>query len=49
MAMTLDKAIKQLEKEYERAKGLEYIHNPIAYALYQVWKKADGERKDNGC
>lgn len=42
--MTLQKAIKLLEAEYERAKQLEYVHNPLAYALYQVWKKADGER-----
>ena len=39
--MTLEKAIKLLEAEYERAKKLEYIHNPLAWALYQVWKKVD--------
>ena len=39
--MTLDKAIKLLEEEYERAKGLAYVRNPLACALYQVWKKAD--------
>ena len=39
--MTLQKAIKLLEVEYEKAKKLEWIHNPLAYALYQVWKKAD--------
>lgn len=42
--MTLEKAIKLLEEEYERAKMLEYIHNPLAWALYQVWKKADERR-----
>ena len=39
--MDLQTAIKLLEKEYERAKKLEFVHNPCAYALYQVWKIAD--------
>lgn len=39
--MTLDRAIKLLEAEYEKAKKLEWVHNPIAYALYKVWKLAD--------
>lgn len=42
--MTLKKAIELLESEYERAKKLEYVHNPLAWALYQVWKKADERR-----
>ena len=46
-AMTLQEAIKILETEYERAKKLEYVHNPLAFALHRVWRKADGERKDN--
>ena len=39
--MRLETAIKLLTEEYEKAKKLEHIHNPIAYALYQVWKEAD--------
>lgn len=38
--MTLEQAIELLRKEYERAKGLEFVHDPLAYALYQVWKIA---------
>ena len=41
--MTLNKAKKLLEQEYENAKKLEFVQNPMAYALYQVWKKADRE------
>ena len=41
---TFDDATKLLDAEYERAKRLEYVNNPLAYALYQVWKKADTER-----
>ena len=42
--MTLKKAINLLEEEYERAKKLEWVRNPLAWALYQVWKKADAEK-----
>lgn len=45
--MTLEKAKELLDEEYERARRLEYVHNPLAYALYQVWKKADEKRSDN--
>ena len=41
--MTLEEAKALLEEEYERAKRLEYVINPLAYALYQVWKKVDTE------
>ena len=46
--MTLEKAIKMLEEEYEKAKKLEWVHNPLAYALYKVWKRADAGRRNNG-
>ena len=42
--ITIEKAIKMLEAEYERAKNLEWVNNPLAYALYQVWKKVDERR-----
>lgn len=45
--MKLEKAIKMLNTEYERALNLEYVRNPLAWALHRVWKMADergGER-----
>ena len=42
--MTLAKAVSLLIDEYERAQKLEYVENPMAYALYKVWKRADEER-----
>lgn len=39
----IEKAIRLLESEYERALKLDYIRNPLAYALYQVWKKVEGK------
>ena len=42
--MTLEEAKKHLDEEYERAKNLEYVINPLAYALYQVWKKVDTDK-----
>lgn len=41
--MTLKKAIKLLEEEHERAKKLDWVRNPLAYALYKVWKMVDAE------
>lgn len=46
--MTLEEAKKLLDEEYERAQKLEYVINPLAFAFYQVWKKVDKERSENG-
>ena len=35
--------IKLLEQEYEKAKNMKWVYNPVAYALYQVWKMVDRE------
>ena len=45
--MTLEEAKQLLDEEYERAKGIAYVHNPLAYALYQVWKKVDKANVSN--
>jgi len=42
--MTFQKVIKLLELEYERALRLEFVRKPLAYALYQTWKKVDKAR-----
>lgn len=39
--MGIETAIKKLREEYAKAQGVEYIRNPLAYALHQVWKLAD--------
>lgn len=44
----LHKAIRLLEEEYERAKRMDFVHYPIAWALYQVWKVVDKEECNNG-
>lgn len=44
--MTLEKAIQLLRLEFKKAKSLKWVHNPLAYALYQVWKKAENRRSD---
>lgn len=43
--MTIEDAIEMLKAEYEKAKQQTWIINPLAYALYQVWKKADRKRE----
>ena len=41
--MTFESAIDLIKQEYEKASESNYINNPLAYALYQVWEKADRE------
>ena len=45
--MSLPQAITMLISEYEKACRLQHVYNPIGYALYQVWKKADKEGRKN--
>lgn len=45
--MTLEKAVNLLIAEYEKALRLEFVRNPLAYALYHVWKMADRKGEDN--
>lgn len=42
----LDKAIKFLREQYERAKRIEVIYNPLAWALYQTWRHVDEPPKE---
>lgn len=42
--MRLKKAHRLLEFEYATAKKLEWVNNPIAYALHKVWIMADAEK-----
>lgn len=43
LTMRIETAEKKLREEYERAKKMEFVRDPVAWALYQVWKKADAE------
>lgn len=36
----LRKAVKLLEENYERGLNIEYVHDPLAWALYQTWKES---------
>lgn len=45
MQMTLGKAIELLCEEYGKALTLEYVRDPLAYALYHTWKKVDERKK----
>ena len=33
--------INMLSEEYEKAKEISYVNKPLAYALYQTWKRYD--------
>lgn len=39
----LTKVIKMLQEKYDCAKQMEYVRNPIAFALYATWKEFDGK------
>ena len=39
------KAIKMLAYEYCKAQAMAFVHKPMAYALYQVWKYFDEHEK----
>lgn len=45
--MTLEQAIELLNWQYEKAQNMEYVQNPLAWALHQVWKVADKEKRGN--
>ena len=42
--MSIAKAITLLMDKYEKACKSSYVRNPLAYALYEVWKLADAEK-----
>ena len=46
--MTVQRALKLVEREYDQAKKLDWIHNPLAYALYKVWRLVEKEAEKNG-
>ncbi len=39
--MDIEDAIKLLQVHYDVIKKIEWIHDPVAFALYEVWKIAD--------
>lgn len=41
------KAVKALMKQYEQSSQAEYVHDPIAHALYHTWKQMDERRNTN--
>ena len=41
------RAIKLLIKQYEHFKNSEYVHSPVAHALYHTWRQVDERRTDH--
>lgn len=37
----IDRAIKILRQEYEKACNNPVVRNPVAYALFQTWRRVD--------
>lgn len=45
--MTVEQAKREVEKHFIRATKMKHIQNPLAWALYQVWKMADAEKSSS--
>ena len=41
------RAIKLLIKQYEHSKNSEYVHSPVAHALFHTWRQVDERRTDD--
>lgn len=41
----LETAIYDIQDQYEEALHLGFVKKPMAYALYQTWKKWDAKEK----
>lgn len=41
------RAIKLLIKQYEHSKNSEYVHSPVAHALFHTWKQVEERRNDH--
>lgn len=39
--MTIEKAIRLLIEQHSKDLQKDYIHDPVAHALYAVWREAD--------
>ncbi len=44
--LELRKAVRLLEKNYEKGLNSDYVNNPLAWALYQTCKETDGVECD---
>lgn len=48
MKIDIESAIEYLHEQYDKALKMDYIKNPLAWALYQTWRyvdKGNGARK----
>lgn len=41
------RAIKLLIKQYEHSKNSDYVHSPVAHALFHTWKQVEERRTDD--
>ena len=39
--MTIEKALEKVKERYEKSKGLQWVHDPVVWALYHTLKEAD--------
>ena len=44
--MRIETAIEKLKEKYEKAQKIEYVRDPVAWALFHVWKMADEDGRN---
>lgn len=47
-ARSLQDIYKLIEIEYDKAMRCEQVRKPLAYALYEVWRRVDKREKERG-
>ena len=45
LTVTIQRAIRLLREQYEKALEMPYIEKPLAWALYQVWQEVNRKEK----
>lgn len=43
----INAAIRDLKKLHERACEMDFVRDPLSYALFHTWRKYDNEVKSN--
>ena len=39
--LTIEQAIQLIREKYDENKEYKWVHDPVAYTLYEVWKIVD--------
>ena len=43
--LTIEQAIELIRDKYDDNKDKKWVHDPVAYTLYEVWKITDSKKE----